>query len=255
VVAPKSDDELVGPARDGALRVLRAARDGGVSRVVLTSSCAAISYGHDHTSAVCTERDWSDPTNLADTSAYERSKTIAEKAAWEWIAREGGPLQLTTVNPSAVLGPIVSIDVSTSITIVRSLMDGTLSGLPRFGWALVDVRDIADLHVRAMTAPQAAGQRYIGAGPFYWMSDVAAVLRTRVPELAKRVPRRNIPSWLVRVMGRFNPIVRNQLFGLDAYRPVSAEKAKTELGWAPRPVDDSIVETAESLVRERLVTV
>jgi dihydroflavonol-4-reductase len=193
-VAPKLDDELVRPAREGALRVLRAARDAGVSRVVLTSSLAAVSTGTIIRARSARRRDWSDPTNLADSSAYERSKTIAEKAAWDWIEREGGSLQLTTVNPGTVIGPVVSDDLSSSIAIVRSLVDGSISGLPRFGWPLVDARDIADLHVRAMTAPQAAGQRYIGAGPFYWMSDVAEVLRARVPELAKRVPRRPIPS-------------------------------------------------------------
>jgi dihydroflavonol-4-reductase len=252
-VAPKHDDEVVRPAREGTLRVLTAARDAGVSRVVLTSSTAANCYGRGGRSVPFTEADWSDPTNLADSSAYERSKTLAERAAWDWLEREGGDLELTAVNPGAILGPVVSADLSTSIVIVRSLLEGAVPVVPRFGWPLVDVRDVADLHVRAMTAPEAAGQRYIGAGPFYWMSDVARVLRTRVPELAKRVPKGTIPSWLLRTIGRFDPLLRDRMYELDAFRPVSAHKAKTELGWEPRSNDEAIVATAESLARDGLV--
>ncbi len=194
---PKNDDELVRPARDGALRVLSAARDEGVKRVVMTASTAAVAYGRGGREAPFTEADWSDADNRSDTSAYERSKTLAERAAWDWLAREGGALELVTICPGAVLGPVIGRDFSASIDIVKKLIDGSLPGLPRFGWPLVDARDIADLHVRTMTAPGAAGQRYIGAGPFYWMSDVARVLRERVPALARRVPKRTLPDWLV----------------------------------------------------------
>ncbi len=250
---PRSDDELVRPARDGALRVLRAARDAGVKRVVMTASTAAVAYGHGGRTAPFTEDDWSDETNTADSSAYERSKTIAERAAWDWLKREGGALELVTINPGAVLGPVLGSDFSASIEIVRKLMDGSLPGLPRFGWPLVDVRDIADLHCRAMVDPVAAGQRYIGAGPFYWMSDVARVLRTRVPAASKRVPKRNLPNWLVRLSATFDPLVRSRLFELDKMRPVSSDKARTQLGWTLRSNDDAIAATAESLVAEGLV--
>ncbi len=250
----KHDDEMVRPARDGALRVLEAAEAAGVKRVVLTASTAAISYGRGSRDVPCTEADWTDETNLADTSAYERSKTIAERAAWAWAA-EGRKTELVTVCPGAVLGPVLGRDFSPSLEIVKKLLDGAMPGLPRFGFPLVDVRDIADLHVRAMLAPQAAGQRYIGAGEFYWMADVAAVLKARVPQLAKRVPSRKLPALLVRLAALFDPLVRRTLFELSKHRPVDDTKARTQLGWAPRPISDTIADTANSLAREGLVKV
>ncbi len=247
---PKDDDELIRPARDGALRVLAAARDAGVKRVVMTSSTAAVTYGRGGRSEPYTEADWSDPANRSDSSAYERSKMIAERAAWDWRAREGGAVELVTVCPGAVIGPVLGRDFSASLDIVKKLIDGSLPGLPRFGWPLVDVRDIADLHIRAMRAPDVAGQRFIGAGPFYWMEDIAKVLRDRVPEVAGRVPRRRLPNWLVRISSIFDPVVRDRLFELGKERPVSADKARRDLGWSPRSNDDAIVATAKSLVSE-----
>jgi dihydroflavonol-4-reductase len=252
---PKSDDELVRPARDGALRVLAAARNSGVRRVVMTSSTAAVAYGRGGRTQPFTEADWSDPADRSDSSPYERSKMIAERAAWDWLGREGGGLELVTICPGAVLGPVLGADFSASIDIVKKLIDGSLPGLPHFGWPLVDVRDIADLHIRGMRTPEAAGQRYIGAGPFYWMEDIARVLRDRLPEVAREVPKRRLPSWLVRLSAWFDPVVRDRLFELDKERPVSAEKARRELGWMPRPNDDSIVDTAQSLMAEKLVPV
>ena len=251
--SPRNDDELVRPARDGAIRVLKAARDAGVRRVVMTSSTAAVTYGHGGRSQPFTEADWSDPGDRTDSSAYERSKMIAERAAWDWHAREGGALELVTICPGAVIGPVLGADFSASLDIVKKLMDGSLPGLPPFGWPLADVRDIADLHVRALRAPDAAGQRFIGAGRFYWMEDVARVLRERMPDMAATVPERRLPSWLVRLSSMFDPAVRGRLFELDKERPVSAEKAKCQLGWAPRSNDDAIIDTALSLLAEGVV--
>ncbi len=250
---PKNDDDLVRPARDGALRVLKAARDGGVARVVMTSSTAAVAYGHGGRAKPFTEEDWSDPADRSDSSAYERSKMIAERAAWDWHGREAGALELVTICPGAVLGPVLGDDFSASLDIVRRLIDGSLPGLPHFGWPLVDVRDIADLHVRALRAPNAAGQRFIGAGPFYWMTDIARVLRDRVPEVANEVPKHQLPSWLVRLSSVADPVVRNRLFELDKERPVSADKAKHALGWTPRGNDEAIADTARSLLAEGVV--
>ncbi len=251
--SPKNDDELVRPARDGALRVLKAARDAGVRRVVMTSSTAAVTYGHGGRSKPFTEKDWSEPGDPGDSSAYERSKMLAERAAWDWQASEGGALELVTVCPGAVLGPVLGQEHSASIDIVKRLMDGSLPGLPRFGWPLADVRDIADLHVRALHAPHAAGQRYIGAGPFYWMKDVARVLREHIPTMAAKIPKRELPNWLVRLSSLADPALRERLYELDKQRPVSAEKAKHELGWTPRSNDQMITETAKSLLAEGLV--
>lgn len=250
---PRDDEDLVRPAREGALRVLRAARDAGVRRVVMTSSTAAVAYGRGSASTPLTEADWSDPANRADSSAYERSKMLAERAAWDWLEREGGALELVAVCPGAVLGPVLGRDFSASIDIVKKLLDGSLPGLPNFGWPLVDVRDIADLHVRALRHPGAKGQRYIGAGPFYWMSDISRVLREQLPEAPRKAPRMRLPSWLVRLSAGFDPVVRGRLFELDKARPVSSEKARRELGWTPRSNDEAILDTARSLIREGLV--
>ena len=245
--APKDDDELVRPARDGALRVLVASRDAGVKRVVMTSSVAAIAYGRGGRATPFDETDWSDATNKADSSAYERSKTIAERAAWDWVKREGGSLELVTVCPGAVLGPVIGPNHSASIDIVGRLLDGSLPGVARFGWALVDVRDVADLHLKAMTSPKAAGQRYIAASDFAWMSDIAEVLRKRVPSLAKRVPQRPLPNLVVRLSALFDPVLRARVYELNKLRPVTAAKARRDLGWSPRSNADAIKATAESL--------
>ncbi len=172
---------------------------------------------------------------------------IAERAAWDWHAREGGGLELVTICPGAVIGPVLGSDFSASIDIVKSLLESSLPGLPRFGWPLVDVRDIADLHIRALHAPNAPGQRYIGAGPFYWLEDIGRVLHERVPAMATKVPKRRLPSWLVRLSAMSNPLVRERLYELNKERPASAEKAKRELGWTPRSNDDAIADTARSL--------
>ncbi len=245
---PKSDDELVRPAREGTLRVLKAARDAGVKRVVVTSSTAAVCYGYGSRSRPYTEAEWSDATNLSDTSPYERSKTLAERAAWDFMKTEAGSLEMTTVNPGAVLGPILGKDYSASIEIVKKLLDGSVPGCPRMGWPLVDARDIADLHVRAMTHPAAAGQRFLGAGDFLWMQDIGAVLKKERPALAKKVPARNLPNWLVRIAAMFDPTLRARLFELGKERPVDASKAKTLLGWTQRPLSTSIADCADSLV-------
>lgn len=251
--SPKNDDELVRPARDGALRVLRAARDAGVRRVVMTSSTAAVCYGNGGRSKPFTEDDWSDPKDRTDSSAYERSKMIAERAAWDWHMREGSALELVTICPGAVIGPVLGSDFSASVEIVRSLLRSSMPGLPRFGWPLVDVRDIADLHIRALRAPDAAGQRFIGAGAFYWLQDIGSALRERTPEIAGRVPTRRLPSWLVRLSAMRNPAVRARMYELNKLRPVSAEKAMRVLGWTPRSNDDAIADTARSLSAEGLL--
>ena len=248
---PKSDDELVRPARDGALRVLTAARDAGVKRVVMTSSTAAVCYGRGGRREPFTEADWSDPTDRRDSSAYERSKMIAERAAWDWRAAEGGAMELVTICPGAVLGPVLGRDFSASIDIVRKLLDGSLPGLPRFGWPLVDVRDIADLHVRALNSPVAAGKRYVGAGAFFWMSDIADVLRRELP--TARIPKTRLADWMVRLSANFDPVVKERLFELGKERPVSAQLARTELGWSPRTPEATIIDTAKSLLAAGLV--
>ena len=254
LVKPKADDELIRPARDGALRVLKAARDAGVKRVVLTSSIAAIIYGHGTHPNVFTESDWTDETNLADTGPYARSKTIAERAAWTWQAAEGGALELVTVNPSVVIGPVLlSSDFSLSIQVIKKLLDGSMPGIPRFGFDLVDVRDIARLHILAMITPSAAGHRFIGAGEFLWGKEIASILRQGLAEKARKVPSMIVPDFLVRVFALFDPAVRSQLFNLGKEKRVSSDKARKMFGWTTRPSSESILDTAQSLQTNGLV--
>jgi dihydroflavonol-4-reductase len=242
-VDPKTDDELVRPARDGTLRVLKASRDAGVRRVVMTSSMAAIAYGRGERAEPFTEADWTDETNRNDTSAYERSKTIAERAAWAWQKAEGGTLELVTVNPALVLGPVLGSDFSASLDAIKKLLDGSVPALPRFGFSLVDVRDIAQLHLLAMTS--AAGQRFLGSADFYWMKDMAKILKQGLGEKARKVPSIAIPEFLVRLFAVFDPVVRTQLFNLGKRRLVSSDKARRELGWTTRPVPETIVDNRQ----------
>jgi dihydroflavonol-4-reductase len=250
--APKHDDELVIPARDGALRLLRAARDGGVKRVVMTSSTAAICYGMDGPRRVFTEADWTNPDHR-DTYAYVRSKVIAERAARDFMAREGGELEFVTINPGAVLGPVLGSDFSPSLEIVAKLMNGELPGLPNFGFALVDVRDIADAHVRAMTAPNINGERFLCAGEFLWMKDIAAILKAQLGDKARRVPTRSLPDFLMRIVGIFDKEVGMVLPELGKARVCDASHARAVLGWVPRPAAESIVDCANSLIEHGLI--
>jgi len=246
---PKHEDELIVPAREGTLRVLRASRDAGVKRVVLTSSFAAIGYGHRPQSAPFNETNWTDP-NGEDVTAYVKSKTLAERAAWDFIANEGGNLELSVINPVGVFGPVLGPDYSTSILLVQRLMDGAMPGVPRLYFGAVDVRDVADLHIRAMTNPAAKGERFLAvAGDFMSILDIAKVLKNRMGASAKRVPTRQLPDWLVRIAALRDPAVRQILPELGKTKNATNEKAKRMLGWAPRSNEEAVVATAESLVR------
>ena len=249
---PKHEDDLIVPARDGALRALRAAKAAGVERVVMTSSAAAICYGTRDLSRVYTEADWTDPSS-PDAYPYVRSKTIAERAARDWMAAEGGDMEFCTINPSAVLGPALGTDVSASLAIVSKLLNGELPGLPRFGFAVVDVRDIAAAHVSAMTLPGMAGERFLCGGEFLWMGDVAAILKARLGDRAKRVTSRRLPDFLVRLFARFDPEVRIVVSELGRERICDAGHARKRLGWTARPAEETIVDTARSLIEHGLV--
>jgi nucleoside-diphosphate-sugar epimerase len=244
---PKDDQDLIRPARDGTLRVLRAARDAGAKRVVLTSSFAAIGYGHPPQSVPFDETSWTDP-NAPGLSAYVKSKTIAERAAWDFVAREGGGLELSAVNPVAVLGPVAAPDYSPSIEIVERFLNGSMPGFPRLCFGLVDVRDVADLHLRTMTSPAARGERFLAvAGRFLWMIEMATVLKARLGERAAKVPNRQLPNWLLRMAALFVPAVRQILPELGKEKNATSRKAQSLLGWTPRPPEEALLATAESL--------
>jgi len=246
---PRHEDELIVPAREGALRVLRAARDGGVRRVVLTSSFAAIGYGQPPQTAPFDERNWTNPDH-AGVQAYAKSKTLAERAAWDFIAHEGGGLELAVVNPVMVFGPVLGADYSTSIMLIRRLLDGSLPGCPRIQFGAVDVRDVADLHLRAMSHPAANGERFLAvAGDFMTLMDMARILKSRLGGAARRVPTRQLPDWLVRVAALWDASVRQILPELGQARNASSDKARRMLGWEPRPAGEAIAATAESLIQ------
>ena len=245
---PRDADELVRPAREGTLRVLKAARDAGVRRVVQTSSFAAVGYGHPERATPFDETDW---TNLdgPGVTAYVKSKTLAERAAWDFIAREGGGLELATVNPVGVLGPVLGRDLSSSVELLRSLMEGAVPAAPRTWFGLVDVRDVADLHVRAMTSPAAKGERFIATGgDFLSVIEMARILRAEAGPLGKKAPSWQMPDWLVRLMAVFMPAARATVSELGKMKNATSAKAKRMLGWAPRTPREAILASAESLV-------
>jgi nucleoside-diphosphate-sugar epimerase len=244
---PKDPDELIVPARDGTLRVLGASLDAGVERIVVTSSVAAITgSGKAVSGRPLDEQDWSDPDN-PKLSPYARSKTIAERAAWDFMRKRGATEKLATVNPGAIIGPVLSDDRSFSLQAIERLLGG-MPGVPRIGFSFVDVRDVADLEIRAMTAPEAGGERFVAVTTFQWMADIATVLRSRMGEAAAKVPSRSIPDFLVRAMAIFDPSVRSITGQLGRKTELSSESARNRLNWSPRPIDETIVECAQSLL-------
>jgi dihydroflavonol-4-reductase len=250
---PKDPDELIIPAREGTLRVLRASLAAGVKRVVVTSSVAAVRHGasgEDHGGRALTEADWSDPDN-PHVTPYTRSKTIAELAAWEYMRAQGAEDQLVTVQPGAIIGPVLGEDLSYSLQAVERMLTGRMPGLPRLGFSFIDVRDVAALEVAAMTAPDAGGQRFIAAGTFLWLSEVAAILREQLGADARKVPRRGVPNAVVRVLSRFDPELRSIVGDLGEKTTYSLENAERRLGWVPRPVEETVVDCARSLLAQR----
>lgn len=249
--APPADpDELIRPARDGTLRVLRAALEADVERVVVTSSSSAAANDPRHRGGPVTEQQWTDPQDPR-VRAYARSKTLAERAAWDFMRDAGAQQKLTVVVPGMLLGPVLGDHLSYSVLTVDRMLRGAMPGLPRLGFAITDVRDVAALHLLAMTTPGAAGERLLGTGPFLWFAEVAAILRRRLGDAAAKVPTRQLPSLLVRVAAMFDPSARQLVSELGRRTDFSAAHARTLLGWSPRPVEETIVDCARSLLVHR----
>ncbi|KAF2768661.1 NAD-dependent epimerase/dehydratase [Teratosphaeria nubilosa] len=249
-LVPKDESELIVPAREGTLRALRAAKASGtVRRVVITSSYAAVGYGHPYPEKTkFTEEDWTILDNpAAHVPAYPKSKTLAEQAAWQFVKDEGG-IELATVNPVGIYGPILSKNYSTSVELVVRCMNGQMPAVPDLTFGVVDARDVADLHIRAMVDPKAAGQRFLAtASDFLSVQEIALTLRERLGDKARRVPTRIAPNLLLKVMAFFDPTVAMVVPDLGKKTTCSNEKAMTVLGWQPRSAADSLVATAESL--------
>ena len=250
---PKHEDDLILPAREGAKRVLRASRDAGVKRVVMTSSFAAVGYGNINGSKPFTEESWTDPS-AKDITAYVKSKTFAEMDAWEFMKKEGGSLELAVINPVGVLGPVLSGDYSASIEVIKRLLDGSVPGYPHISFGFVDVRDVAELHIMAMKNPAAKGERFLAiSGNFLTMKEVGNILRSRLGERASKVPKLVFPDWMVRLTAKLDPSIAQVVPELGKVKNATNEKAVRVLGWKPRTPEDAIIATAESLIRLDLV--
>ena len=240
-----NETELVEPAVEGTLRVLKAAHREGVKRVVLTSSTAAIV----NTSAErYTEDQWSDAETC---SPYPKSKTLAERAAWGFV--EDKEMELVSCNPCLVLGPLQSDRLSLSVKVVERLLGRMLPAVPRLGFSIVDVRDVAIAHRLAMELPQAAGQRYILMAGHLWMKEISALLKARFAQQGFRPPTMGLPYPLLWLAARFDAGARSILTDVGQHKILDATKAHTELGWSPRPVQDTVLDTGQSLVDRGIV--
>ncbi|WP_432841432.1 SDR family oxidoreductase [Dactylosporangium sp. CA-092794] len=248
-----NEDDLIVPAREGALRVLRAARDAGVKRVVLTSAFHAVSWGHPRTGHVFTESDWT-ILDGPGVDAYGKSKTLAERAAWDFMQETIGPMELVTMLPVAVMGPVMGNDVSGSNHLIQRILNGDMPALPHLFFPIVDVRDVALAHILAMTVPDAAGQRFLlSNGPAVELKDIGATIRTRLGAAAEKVPTRTVPNIVIRTASLFSPEFRSFAPDLGYAKQTSNEKARRVLGWTARDPKDAITAAAESLVRRGLV--
>lgn len=249
----KDEDSLIKPAREGALRVLKAARDAGVRRVVLTSAFHAIGFGHGQVDRVFTEDDWS-PLNGPGMDAYGRSKVLAERAAWEFVAEQNAP-ELVSINPVAVVGPLLSDSVSGTNHLIQEMLTGGMPVLPDIAIPFVDVRDVATAHVRALNAPAAAGQRILvaaqeSATP---MREVAELLRSTFGNDARKVPTRNIPSAIIKVAARFRSDLQAAVPDLGYLKRVSTAREHDLLGLEPRPWTEAVTAGAASMIERKLV--
>lgn len=246
-----AEEDWIRPAVDGNLRVLRAARDAGMKRVVLTSAFGAIGVGHKPLGRPFVETDWSDLNG--NVAPYQKSKTLAERASWDFIASEGSGLELASVNPTMVLGPALGLDYSHSIRTIKQMLDGQ-PGYPKIRTCVVDVRDVADLHLRAMIDPAANGERFLATtGHSLWMVEIAKVLKERMGITASRISTRVLPNLVIRTMAMTNPAMKGLVPLLGVEMDASGKKAQRLLGWKPRSREDAIIASAESLIRLGLI--
>lgn len=248
----KDPSTLIVPARDGTLRVLHAATKAGVKRVVMTSSCAAATPSLSSEDRIIDESLWTDPEDR-NLDVYRKSKVISEQAAWQFMKEYHGPTTLTTILPGSVFGPVLTSDNLGSVQVISRLMQGRMPGTPRLGFEIIDVRDLADMHIRAMTSSAAAGQRFIAVGEFVWMIDIAKTLRLKLGEAASKVPTRKLPDFLLRFISLFDPSLRAITPMLGRKFRHTSEKAQLLLGWSSRSAAVTVVDCAESLTARNVI--
>jgi nucleoside-diphosphate-sugar epimerase len=246
---PKDESEIIRPAVDGTLRVLRAALKAGVKRVVVTSNFGAVGYSHKDPNIVITEEEWTNPNDKM--TAYNRSKVLAERAAWDFINNEGGELELTVINPVFILGPALGPDQPSSFGVITHLLDGEMKAVPNIPFNIIDVRDVADLHIRAMTNANAAGQRFLGlAGGVIRMPEIAVLLKNKLPDVSKKVSTRILPNWVLNLAALFNDQARIAAPLVKIIRNISNAKAKKVLGWTPLSTnEEAILASVKSMVK------
>jgi dihydroflavonol-4-reductase len=247
---PKNENDLILPAKNGTLHVLWAASAHGVKRVVLTSSSGAILYGKekDKRSGIYSEKDWTNVENKQDSTPYFRSKTIAEQAAWDFITQDKSGLELVTICPGAILGPVLEQDFGTSANIVIKTMDGSSPAIPQIGFDMIDVRSVAEMHVLAMEAPEAKGERFICSGGFMSFKEVAQILREAYPK-NKKIPTRSLPDFMTRLIAIIEPTLKPILIDLSVERRVDNSKARKLLKWQPILNKEAVLACAESLIK------
>jgi len=246
---PKHEDEMIRPAVDGTLRILKSARNAGVKRVVMTSNFGAVGYSHKDKTTLITEESWTDP-NEKGLSAYNKSKVLAERAAWDFMTKEGGNLELTVINPMGIFGPALNADLSSGFGLLKQVMNGSMKAIPNISLGIVDVRDVADLHLRAMVSAAAKGQRYLAlAGGTLSLPQIAKLLKRELSGDTKNTSTKVMPDWLVRIAALFNKKAKAIVPLLGIYRNASNQKAKNQLGWQPRSNEDAILATAKSLLK------
>lgn len=250
---PKHENDLIEPAKNGTLHVLKAAAKNGVKRVVLTSSTGAIVYGKPkgNRSGTYTEKDWTDATNKEDTTPYFRSKTIAERAAWDFIDTDSSGLELATVCPGAILGPVLEKDFGTSANIVIKVLDGSTPAIPDIGFDMVDVRSVADLLIRAMEQPKAANERFVGSAGYMSFKEVAQILRSAYPD--RSIPSRSLPNFAVRLFSYIDTSLKPILNDLSIERKVDNIKAQSLLGWQPIDNAEAVKSCAASVIEQSIV--
>ena len=248
---PKHEDEMIRPAVDGTLRVLKAARDAGVKRVVMTSNFGAVGYSHTDQSTLITDEEWTDP-NEKGLSVYNKSKVLAERAAWDFIEKEGGSLELSVINPMGIFGPSLGTNLSSGFELLQKVLDGSMKAIPNITLGIVDVRDVADLHLRAMVNPAAKGQRFLAfAGGIISLPEIAAFLKQELGDAGKNISVKRIPDWVLRIAALFNPVARNVVPQLSRYKNASNEKATSILGWSPRDNEEALLASALCLLEIR----
>lgn len=251
---PKDENEVIRPAVEGIIRVLKAARNAGVKRVVMTSNFGAVGFSNKNSNIATTEEDWTNP-NEKGLSAYEKSKLLAERAAWDFIKKEGGSLEFTTINPVAILGPSLSAHMSGSFGLIENLLNGSMKAIPNIPLNIVDVRDVADLHIRAMINPKANGQRFIAsADGQISMPEIAALIKNKKPDIAKNISTKTVPNWVICLAALFNKQAKEAALLLRMSRNVSNTKAKKTLDWKPISTNEEIIlASLDSMVKYELI--